>query len=218
MAWNFADEGEQTTTVRGPVPAGSIVLVNVEPLESNYNGGSSDPCVSEARSGLLQVRFLFTVAEGTYQGVKFYTNISLPQRMQNITLSEGYQKSCNIGGAQLKAMCLAMRKSTTVQKFADMKGWKIPVRVKIKNQPSEGKNGEIFWNNDLDRVIVPSDPEYQEIGRLREMINEHGAVTGNGAIDNSYGRPEDNPFNGSESRDMGYPFPTDASAIDEPPF
>lgn len=109
---DLTNECEQREFARGPVPDGSIVMVEIEILKPNQERQAHDnPFISVASSGLRQIYCQFTVSHGQYQGVSFRQNITLPFGEQDIPLNDGQRTACNIGGATLKAMCVAAKKA-----------------------------------------------------------------------------------------------------------
>ena len=100
---DLTNECEQREFARGPVPDGSIVMVEIEILKPNQERQAHDnPFISVASSGLRQIYCQFTVSHGQYQGVSFRQNITLPFGEQDIPLNDGQRTACNIGGATLK--------------------------------------------------------------------------------------------------------------------
>lgn len=184
--FDFNDEEEQRDVRRGPVPAGSRVLVKMELVMPEY-ADDNDRYVAVAKSGLKQLRAKMTVATGTYEGVWWMENITLPARMQSIQLDERKAISCRIGGAMLRAIVEANRRIDPKDKgfeasrkrqingWFDIDGATFPARLIIDNQPYE-KNGNTFWNNRVGRVLPCTDPEYAEIMAGKEFITD-GAVT-----------------------------------------
>ena len=80
---DLTNEQEQRDFVPGPVPGGSIVMVRVEVLEpAQDRQHPQNRFVSRAQSGLLQIYCQFTVSHGTYQGVRWRQNITIPQGSQ----------------------------------------------------------------------------------------------------------------------------------------
>lgn len=179
MPYDFSKEDNQTTgnQVYGPVPSGSIVCLKIEVTESSYSD-PADPCITVARSGLKQINCKFTIVRGTYDGVSFFQSITLPVSMQNIDLTAGQLKGCQIGGAQIKAICQSANKPMQIASFASMNGWVFPARVRLnKSRPFVTRNGNIIWHNELDRIITPEMPEYQKMRSAPfEIINEGGAT------------------------------------------
>lgn len=207
--YDFSNEQEQTSMNYGPVPSGSCVILSMTVLEAAQAVVPSDQYITQARSGLMQIRCQFEVAQGSYQGVKFFQGITLPAGMQRINLTAGQAKACGIGGSQIKAICQSANKKPTIKGFGDMNGWKFAARLRLNKQPSE-KEGRVYWHNEIDRIIVPTDAEYNQIKQSGEIINEGGAVSmGNYQPDGGY--------------DPGYverepAFPQDAAGIDDCPF
>ena len=130
---DFSNAPDQREFGNGPVPAGSIVIVQMEVLQPHESKRAADnPYISVAQSGLRQIYCQFSVAKGSYSGVSFRQNITLPLGGQNMHLSANQEKACNIGGATLKAICLAAKKPPKINDVTSLTGLSFPVRVKIQ--------------------------------------------------------------------------------------
>ena len=175
---DFSNEDEQREFNIGPVPAGSIVMVGMEVLQPAEDRRAKDNSfISVAQSGLRQIYCKFEVVHGTYSGVNFRQNITLPLGAQRATLSANQEKACHIGGATLKAICLAARKPLKAQDVTSLTGLRFPARVKINQRPSQGKDGRIFWNNEIAMVITPDKETYSTVVQGGEIITD-GPTTG----------------------------------------
>lgn len=218
MAFDLSQESSQTAY--GPVPAGSEVMLQLELMEPNQ-AIPEHKFVRAASTGLLQIYAKFTVQHGSYSGVSFRQNINLPAHVQRIQLTAGQTKACNIGGAQLKAICEAAKKPTKMRDIMDINGLKFPARVKLNKKPVE-KNGNVYWNNELDMVITPDKPHYDEIVRGGEIITD-GPVAGgmpenNGGFGNqNIGTTFADPFNGPTD-EGGFDYPEPRTDRDQVPF
>lgn len=104
---DLSQEQEQKSAY-GPVPSGSRVLVRII-IEKPKYASQDDELVAMAKTGLLQLFCRLEVAAGSYEGVAWYENITLPSRAQNIHLTEGQQKACGSGGRTLRAIVEAVR-------------------------------------------------------------------------------------------------------------
>lgn len=176
--FDFSDASEQREFGNGPVPAGSIVMVEMEVLQPNEDRRAREnPYISVAQSGLRQIYCQFTVTKGGYSGVNFRQNITLPLGAQAVSLSPNQEKACNIGNSTLKAICLAAKKNTKVKDVTSLTGLVFPVRVKINDRPAE-KDGRVYWNNEISLVITPDKEAYAEVSRHGEIILADGPVTG----------------------------------------
>lgn len=190
MAIDFNHEEEQRERNYGPVPAGSRVLVRLHIEKTDY------PCrdmpeLTETKSGLLQLPCRFEVVGGTYDGVSWYDNITVQAGMQRIRLTEGQAKSANIGGSLLRAIIEAHRgidpKATdsrsasgrTIRAWGDMEGMEFPARLGLEKEPYEGKDGRLYWNNHVTKVLPSTDKEYAQIKRGAEFITD-GPTQGDG--------------------------------------
>lgn len=181
---DFSNADDQREFAQGPVPAGSIVVVEMEVLEPKAERQAQENrFISVAQSGLRQIYCKFEVTKGTYAGVSFRQNVTLPSAAQTISLSPNQEKACNIGNAMLKAMCLAAGKPTKVRDVQGLSGMRFPVRVKINSRPSETNDGRIFWNNEIAFIITPDREEYAKVRQAGEII-VNGPVTGGGTLKN----------------------------------
>lgn len=177
---DFSNADEQREFNNGPVPAGSIVMVEMEVLQPKEDRQAREnPYISVAQSGLRQIYCQFTVSHGTYKDVSFRQNITLPLGAQTVNLSKGQEKACNIGNATLKAICLAARKPPKIQNVTSLTGLRFPVRVKINPRPSETNDGRIFWNNEIGIVITPDKESYNAVASGGEIITD-GPIVGSG--------------------------------------
>ncbi len=208
---DFSNADDQKEFARGPVPAGSIVVVQMKVLQPEFSKQApEDSYISVSKSGLRQIYCQFDVTTGTYSGVSFRQNITLPASAQKISLNPNYEQACNIGAAQLKAICLAAQRPTRINKIQELTGARFPVRVKINNRPKES-NGQVYWNNEIAFVITPDKPEYQRIRNEGEIINPNGALVGS----ESKGKQE------QPKQSAGYDFgmgPGQNTNTDEVPF
>ena len=210
---DFSNEGEQREFGNGPVPAGSIVLVEMEVLQpSEDRRARENPYISVAQSGLRQIYCQFVVTKGSYSGVSFRQNITLPLAGQTARLSPNQEKACTIGGATLKAICLAAKKPTKIKDVTSLSRLVFPVRVKINDRPTE-KDGRVYWNNEIANVITPDKEAYAEVMRQGEIILAEGPVTGDTS------RPKQQ--NNSSKENGGIPWddaPHPGDYTDEVPF
>ena len=175
---DFSNAPDQREFGNGPVPAGSIVIVQMEVLQPHESKRAADnPYISVAQSGLRQIYCQFSVAKGSYSGVSFRQNITLPLGGQNMRLSANQEKACNIGNATLKAICLAAKKPPKINDVTSLTGLSFPVRVKINDRPTE-KDGRVYWNNEIAIVITPDKEAYGEVMREGEIILADGPITG----------------------------------------
>ena len=229
MPYDFSKETDQSERKYGPVPAGSIVILEMQVTQPNYGKDPADPYITVAKSGLRQINCLFTVSRGTFEGEKFYQSITLPAAMQNINLSAGQAKGCQIGGSQIKAICQAANKPMQLASFGAMNGWKFPAKLRInRSRPFLTRNGAIIWHNELDRIITPSMPEYNAVRNPPfEIIDENG-ITGFDLSQDEYDAlcaksgiyPADNSNDGYQGHDASdNPFgDTQQPSYDDVPF
>lgn len=184
---DLSQEQEQKSAY-GPVPSGSRVLVRLT-IEKPKYASHDDELVAMAKTGLLQLFCRLEVAAGSYEGVVWYENITLPSRAQNIRLTEGQQKACGSGGRTLRAIVEAVRgvdpkdkspeadRKRVLNSWSDLDGMEFPARLGISREPYEGSDGRMYWSNTLVRILPCTDKEYQEIMNGSEVITD-GHVVG----------------------------------------
>ena len=214
---DFSNAPDQREFGNGPVPAGSIVIVQMEVLQPHESKQAQDnPYISVAQSGLRQIYCQFSVTKGSYSGVSFRQNITLPLGGQNMRLTANQEKACNIGSATLKAICLAAKKQPKINDVTSLTGLSFPVRVKINDRPTE-KDGRVYWNNEISLVITPDKEAYAEVMREGEIIHADGPVTGDASraqgSSNSQ-RQQRRPVDD----DLGPAFPSGGSNFGDVPF
>lgn len=182
MPFDLSNEEEQREFVPGPVPGGSVVMVEMEVLTpSAERQAPDDTYVSQAQTGLRQLYCQFVVAHGSYAGVRFRQNITLPVGQQKIRLTQQQERSCHIGGAMLKAICLAARKPTRLNAWQNLTGLKFPAKLKINQRPTQKEDGRTYWNNEIAFVLTPEKELYGLVAGGGEHIIENGPVSGNGS-------------------------------------
>lgn len=184
---DLSQEQEQKSAY-GPVPSGSRVLVRLT-IEKPKYASQDDELVAMAKTGLLQLFCRLEVAAGSYEGVAWYENITLPSRAQNIRLTEGQQKACGSGGRTLRAIVEAVRavdpkdkspeadRKRVLNSWSDLDGMEFPARLGISKEPYEGRDGRMYWSNTLGRILPCTDKEYQEVVNGGEVITD-GPVEG----------------------------------------
>lgn len=176
--YDFSNEEEQREVNYGPVPAGSIVLIKLSIIApTNGSAEPGSPLIKIGQSGLRMLNIKCEVTEGEYSGVSWYQHLTLPCKAQNISLNEKQATACRIGGATLKAILQAAKKPMSVP-LSVFNGLVFPVKVKIRQEPYESQTGQIYWKNEIARVVTPDDDDYQMIREVRQIINPTGAVTG----------------------------------------
>lgn len=180
-AYDFSHEDDQQEyRPTGPVPAGSIVLVELHVMEPNPQyAAQDDPLVSITRNGLRQLYVECEVIDGRYRGVQWRQTLTLPAGLQRgLSMTDGQATSCRIGGAMLKAILQAANRPASVQNMKAFHGLRFPVKVKINSREQTSKTGNTYWVNEIASVITPDKQEYADVRDLRELINPDGAVTG----------------------------------------
>lgn len=181
MVIDLSREEEQKERNYGPVPAGSRVLVRLT-LEKPKYASRNDPDLAETKSGLLQLPCKMEVVDGSYAGCSWYEYITLPSSAQNVRLTDNLSTACSIGGRLIRAIVEAHRgvdpkdkspradNARLLNAWADMDGMEFPARLGINRKSSEGKDGRIYWNNCLGRILPVTDKEFPEIKRGAEFI------------------------------------------------
>lgn len=176
--FDFSNEDEQKEFSYGPVPAGSVVMNRIVILDpSDSKRDPAEPLVSVASTGLRQLYIQCEVCQGGYAGVQWRQTITLPCSMQRMRMTAGQEKSARIGGAMLKAMLIAAKKPTQLKSLKQFDGLRFPVKVKLQDKPFEANNGEIYWRNEIAKVITPDMREFAEVAQKGEIINLNGAVS-----------------------------------------
>ena len=187
---DFNNEEQQRVRAYGPVPAGSRVLLRMELMKPQF-ADTDHAYVQLALSGLRGLWVEFTVLSGTYEGVKWRENVWLPKGMQNVSLSEGQAKGCNMWGARLKAILESASgispkddspkasRARQTQDWLDFHGVEFPAAVGISNKPYTGKDGNTYWNNALSRIVTADDKDYRALMDGAEIITD-GPVVGKG--------------------------------------
>ena len=149
MTLDFRNEGEQGPC--GPLPDGTVALLGLEVLPARPERQAEDNAlISVAKTGLRQLCCRLTVLSGPYCGLRFRQNITLPVQAQLIALTDGQRQACRIGGAMLRAMCLACGQEPRVNSLLQLNGLRFPARVKTR--PSQGKSQ---WANEIALVLTP---------------------------------------------------------------
>lgn len=191
MAIDFNAAEEQREPVYGPVPAGSRVLLSME-LMKPKNESQQMPFVAVSKNKLYMLWVRFTVVSGTYQGFKWSENWMLPEGVQRIQLTEKQKMACRISYSRMRSVVEAARGINPQDKspqansrrvlndWLDLNGMRFPARVGIKDDGHE-YNGRIYWDNQVQRIITPDNPEYRELVAGGEFINKGGAVQGRNA-------------------------------------
>lgn len=214
---DFSQEESQKEHNYGPVPGGSFVVVKLEIQEPNGSFMTEHRYISQASTGLRQIHCKLTVERGEYAGVIWFQNITLPASMQVINLTGNQAMACKIGGATLKAILEATKRPMALKDIAEFNGMVFPVQVKINNRPRE-KDGNVYWSNEIAKVVTPNMPQYAELRQKGEIIKPDGPVS------NPNWRPMDSGFGSayqppaSSSDNFNVALDRAPSALDEVPF
>lgn len=232
---DFNDEEQQSQRQRGPVPAGSKVLLRLELQRPRY-GSDADPMIARTRKGLLQLFCKLTVAAGTYKDCFWFENITIPAKFQTINLEDNMALSARIGGSLIRAIIESCRRinpkdlgneaqrGRRINSWNDLDVMEFPASVGIDKRPYE-KNGVEYWNNNISRVISCTDKDFPEIVRGGEIITD-GPVKGkpdNGVQGRSFQArnpaPPDAPSPNTPQYGEGGPLNTNYdTAFDDVPF
>lgn len=179
MNFDFSKEDEQQQFNYGPIPAGSVVITRLRLLDPMDNARAPEnPLVKLTQSGLRQLYVELEVTDGRYKGVSWRQSLTLPYGMQQISLSEGQETACRIGGAKLKAILQAAKRPLNVSDLRMFDGLRFPVKVRIDPREKTSRSGTAYWVNEIDQVITPDKEEYARVQSQREIINPNGAVSG----------------------------------------
>ena len=202
---DFNGEEQQKQRAYGPVPAGSRVLLRMDLVKPRY-ADEQHEYVQRAQSGLRGLWVEFTVAFGTYEGVRWRENVWLPTGHQSVRLTEGQTKGCNMWGSRLKAALEASRgispkdtspkasRARQTQDWMDFHGLEFPAVLGIANESYTGRNGNEYWNNTMSRVVTADDNDYRTIMDGGEIITD-GPIVGKGS-DGSRGTQQSNDDDG----------------------
>ena len=211
---------EQQNRASGPIPAGSSVLVRLTIRKPKYDAPGMD-MVGITQSGLFFLDAEYEVMAGTYAGLKLWENLFLPtaHQDQHTKMTDGQVKACNIAWAKIRALVESARgidpkdmtpqakRKRDISSWLDLSGMEFPVIVGIKNEPSTGNNGRVYWNNSISRIIPSTAKEHHLIMNGGEIITD-GPTSGSGEKRKSGG--------GNDLwNDSGFESPP-ASAYDDP--
>lgn len=209
--FDFNEAPQQKEFTAGPVPSGSTVLLRLELQKPQYASDMHE-FVQEARSGMLGLWAKFVVAAGTYEGCRFFENVWLPTGQQRMRLNEGQTKACNMWWGRVRAIIEANRgvspkddspqgiRKRKINDWLEIHEMEFPAVVGIAKEPHEGRDGNLYWNNSLLRVVTADDKNYRAIMDGGEIIAD-GPVVGQGgaretrhpAHDAAFSRGADEP-------------------------
>ena len=92
----------------------------------------------------------------------------------------------------MRAICESANISMKINNFTVLNGAIFPALLKLNKRPSRGKDGRVFWHNEIDKVITPSinreDWLFLFNDENGEIINKDGAIAGEEQSSN------ENPF------------------------
>ena len=201
---DFSNEEDQR--VGGPIPKGSCVKVRLRirvPRSENKTG----EYFFRSEKGLVGLDAEYEVVAGSYTGNKIWEIIWLPKQHQNIQLTDGQVKACNMAGSKIKAILSASRNTDSNYQMRDwlaLDAVEFGVIVGI----SKEANSKGYWNNTIAKIITPSMNHYKEVMSGCEVITD-GPVTGD-VVPQNHGH--DDSFN------SGTAFPSEASGMSDVPF
>lgn len=187
---DFNNEQAQQIRAQGPIPAGSSVLVHLHIRKPKYEVQGMD-FVAQAKSGMLYLDAEYEVIAGQYAGFKLWENLFLPRGHQQANLSQGQEQACSIAGAKMRAMLEAAKgvdpkdespqaaRKRQISSWLDFSGLEFPIVVGIAKEQNEGKDGKMYWNNSISRIVTPNMPQYEEVRHGGEIIT-NGPITGDG--------------------------------------
>ena len=190
--YDFSNEEEQKSFSNGPIPPQSCCFFKLSILPPKQGGTQDDPLITVSKTGLYRLFCEMTCSMGSYEGVRFYQSFTLPAGMQKMELTAGQQKSCQIGGAQIKAMLQSAKRPLNFNRFEELQGLEFAARVRLTKEPYTASDGKQYWNNELDRVLVPQDKEYAQLLVSGEIISDKPIpeTQGYSDPDPSYERPQ----------------------------
>jgi hypothetical protein len=224
--YDLNEEQDQKIGASGPIPSGSIVLVRLNVRKPKYHAEGMEMPVGEAESGMLFLSAEYEVVSGAYEGLKIWENLFLPRGLQKISMTEGQEKACNIAGGKLKGIMNAARgvmpkddspsarRKRMINSWMDFHELEFPVQVGIAKEQKEGKDGRLYWNNTIYRIVTPDVKQYRDVMDGGEYITD-GPVTGNGNGGRAVGKGGDN---GGRRDDPGYERPPDDAYESDLPF
>ena len=162
---NQAEEQREGTGGGKAAPPDSIVLVQLIVRQPKSGSEGSMPMLTRAQSGLEQLDCEFVVAQGTYQGAKFWDRLSVGNAH-----TEGQKKAVDIAMRTIRAMVESSRginpkdaspaasQQRVLQSWEELNGIYFPAMLDavVGDANSQGKR---YVNNKLKRVITPDKAE-----------------------------------------------------------
>lgn len=187
MSIDLGEFEQQKERNYGPVPSGSYVLLKMNIVDAGKNAHPKESRVFvSSRTGLHMLSCEFTVASGTYEGVKWRELWMLPvgRQPQNVTMTKGQNTACMISASKMRAVVEAARgvdPSATdsnsrmkrqLNSLMDMDGMTFPARLKVDD--GREYEGKTYYNNVVDLIITPDRQQYALVMNGGEDINPNG--------------------------------------------
>lgn len=215
---NSAEHQSQGTSK--PIPPKSKVWVSLGiTYPTAATASQSDPTLTRSRKGqLCYLNTVLTVSTGEFAGKKIFHNFNVANAS-----TDGERKACQISMAQIRAAVEVARgvkpsdagpqatQARIIESWRDLDGIRFPIEVKcVDSNPT--KDGRVYINNELTRVVTMEDPDYKILYEKGEIISDEpipvpGQGTGKaaakpqqtqqqdewGANQQSYSAPANNP-------------------------
>lgn len=175
---NNAEEQREGTGGGKAVPPDSIVLVQMHIRQPVTGKEGSDPLLTRAHSSLEYLNCEFVVAQGSYQGAKFWNNLNVQGAS-----TAGQKTAVDISMRTIRAMVEASRgvnprdaspqasQQRVLQSWDELNGLYFPAMLDCEiSEPN--KDGKRFVNNKLKRVVTPDRQEYAIICDGGEIITD----------------------------------------------
>lgn len=175
---NQAEEQREGTGGKA-CPPDSIVMVQMTIRQPKAGSEGSMPMLTRAQSGLEQLDCEFVIAQGSYQGVKWFDRLSVGNAQ-----TEGQKKAVDIAMRTIRAMVEASRninpkdaspqaaQGRTLQAWDELNGIYFPAMLDAVVSDPNSK-GQRFVNNKIKRVITPDKAEeYAHVWNGGEIISD----------------------------------------------
>lgn len=162
---NQAEEQREGTGGSKAAPPDSIVLVQMILRQPKAGSEGSMPMLTRSSTGLEQLDCEFMVAQGSYQGAKWYDRLSVGNAH-----TEGQKKAVDIAMRTIRAMVESSRginpkdaspqaaQQRVLQSWEELNGIYFPAMLDavVGDANAQGKR---YVNNKLKRVITPDKAE-----------------------------------------------------------
>lgn len=163
------------------VPPGSIVLVQMTIRQPKAGMEGSDPFLTMARSGMEYLNCEFEVAQGSYKGQKFWDNFNVAG-----ATTAGQAKAVEISMQRLRAIVEASRgispkdsspqatQNRILKSWEELNGVYFPAMLDAVLSDPSPKDGKVYVNNTLKRIITPDKTEeYTTVADGGEIITNN---------------------------------------------